>query len=289
MKHKVKGPLLIVATAILWSFGGLLIKQISWDAMTIVGVRALFAAAVLLIYLRRWPRFTFTPSVIIGALCMSGTTILFIFANKLTTAANAIVLQYTAPIFVVILSVIFFKKRAKVFDIIAVVAVFFGVGLFFFDQLQGDALLGNILACLSGITFAGVFLMNQMPNSKPEQAVLLGYFINIVISIPFVVTNITFEPIAWISIVLLGIFQLGFAYVFFTIGIKLTPPISASLIATVEPLLSPIWVMLVIGERPGFWALIGGVIVIITIVIYNIVALRENKKKAATVQNYSNI
>ena len=211
MKDKAKGPILIAATAILWSFGGLLIKQISWDAMTIVGMRALFAAAVLLIYLRRWPKFTFTPSVIIGALCMSGTTILFIYANKLTTAANAIVLQYTAPIFIVIISIIYFKKRVRILDVVCVLAVFVGIGLFFFDQLQGDALLGNILAVLSGLTFAGVFLMNQMPNAKPEQSVLLGHFINIFVAIPFIVTNITFEPIAWVSIVILGIFQLGLA------------------------------------------------------------------------------
>ncbi|MDD5018655.1 MAG: EamA family transporter [Eubacteriales bacterium] len=278
MQSKTKGPLLIAVTAVLWSFGGLLIKLIPWNAMTIVGIRAVFAGAVMTIYMRR-PRITFSLPVILGALSLSGTTILYVFANKLTTAANAIVLQYTAPIFVVILSVMFFKKKAKTVDIIAVLIVFAGMALFFFDKLQINAMLGNILACLSGITFAGVFLINQMPDSKPEEALLLGHIINVVISIPFIAGNITWEPIAWISVTLLGIFQLGLAYVLFSIGIKNTPPIAASLIATLEPLLNPVWVLLFSGEKPGNWALVGGVIVLVTVVVYNIVTSKQNRKE----------
>jgi drug/metabolite transporter (DMT)-like permease len=271
--------MLIVCTAILWSFAGLLIKLVPWDAMTIVGLRSAFAALVMVIYMRR-PHITFSLPVIMGALSMSGTTVLFVFANKLTTAANAIVLQYSAPIFVLIISMIFFKKRPKPLDLIAVFVVFVGMALFFFDHLRADAMLGNILACLSGVTFAGVFLMNKSPKAKPEESVLLGHIINTAIGMPFVIMNVTFEPAAWGAIALLGIFQLGLAYVLFTIGIKLTPPISASLIATLEPLLNPIWVLLLTGEEPGVWALIGGVIVIITVVIYNIADAKQNRREA---------
>ena len=280
MRGKAKGPLLIAATAVLWSFGGLLIKLIPWDAMTIIGTRAIFAAVVLAIYMRR-PRITFSPSVVLGALCMSGTTVLFVFANKLTTAANAIVLQYTAPIFVIILSMVFLKKRPKMLDITAVLIVFFGIALFFFDQLRGSAMLGNILACFSGITFAGVFLINQTPDAKPEQALLLGHIINIVIGLPFIVANLTFEPVAIMSITLLGIFQLGLAYVLFSIGIKLTPPVSASLIATLEPLLNPVWVFMLTGERPGAWALFGGLLVLVTVVFYNVASIKQSRRTQA--------
>jgi drug/metabolite transporter (DMT)-like permease len=272
---KAKGPLLIAATAILWSFGGLLIKLIPWDAMTIVGMRAVFAAAIMAIYMKR-PHITFSPSVILGGICMSGTTILFVFANKLTTAANAIVLQYTAPIFIIVLSAILFKKRPKWLDICAVLAVFAGIALFFFDQLKGSAMLGNILACLAGLTFAGVFLVNQMPNAHPEESILLGHIINVVVALPFILTHITFEPIAWVSISLLGVFQLGLAYVLFSIGIKITPPVSASLIASLEPLLNPVWVFLFYGEKPGVWALIGGAVVLVSIVLYNYLGMRQN-------------
>ena len=123
MRDNTKGPLFIAATAVLWSFGGLLIKLIPWDAMTIVGIRSLIAGIVMAVYMRR-PRITFSPAVILGGLSLSATTVLFVFANKLTTAANAIVLQYVAPIFVLILSAIFFKKRFRPFDIASVVVVF---------------------------------------------------------------------------------------------------------------------------------------------------------------------
>ncbi len=268
-----KGPLLILLTAVLWSFGGLLIKLIPWDPMTIIGMRAIFAVLVMAIYMKK-PRITFSFPVIMGGLALSGTTVLFVFANKLTTAANAIVLQYAAPIYVVIASILFMKKRARPLDIIAAVAVFLGMALFFFDQLKADAMLGNILACFSGITFAGVFLMNKMPGSKPEEAVLLGHLINVAVGIPFILTNITFEPAAWGAVALLGTFQLGLAYVLFAIGIKLTAPVSASLIASLEPLLNPVWVMLFFEEKPGIWALVGGVVVVAAIVVYNVTDAR---------------
>ncbi len=277
MQNKAKGPILIAATAILWSFGGILIKLIPWDAMTIVGLRAIFAAAVMAIYMKR-VRITFSPSVILGALCIAGTTILFVFANKLTTAANAIVLQYTAPIFVVVLSLIFLKKKPKALDIGAVLAAVAGMALFFFGQLKADALLGNILALLSGITFAGVFLINQMPKAKPEESLLLGHLINVAVGIPFIITHVTFEPVAWLSVTLMGIFQLGIAYVLFSIGIKYTTPISASLLATLEPLLNPVWVFLMTGEQPGMWALIGAAVVIVSIVVYSVLSARNGKK-----------
>jgi drug/metabolite transporter (DMT)-like permease len=281
MRGNAKGPLLIAATALLWSFGGLLIKLVPWDAMTIVGIRSLIAGAVMAVYMRR-PRITFSPAVILGGLSLSATTILFVFANKLTTAANAIVLQYVAPIFVLILSAIFLKKRFRTPDIAAVIVVFIGIALFFFDRLQANALLGNILAVLAGVSFAGVFLINQMKGAKPEEALLLGHIINFIVSIPFVVKNVTFEPMPWLYIVLLGVFQLGLAYVLFSIGIRRTPPVQASLIATLEPLLNPVWVLLLTGERPGLFALIGGAVVITTIVIYSIgSSKKQNQAKAA--------
>ncbi len=274
MRSNTKGPLLIALTAVLWSFGGLLIKLIPWDAMTIVGLRALIAAIVMAVYMRR-VRITFSPAVILGALCMAGTTILFVFANKLTSAANAIVLQYVSPIFVLIFSALFFGKRFRAFDIAAVVVVFFGIALFFFDGLEPGVMLGNILAVLAGVCFAGVFLINQMKDAKPEESLLLGHIFNGVISIPFIVTHLTFEPLPWLYISLLGVFQLGIAYVLFSIGIKTTPPVTASLIATLEPLLSPVWVLLLTGEKPGLFALIGGVVVLGTVVAYSVHSARR--------------
>lgn len=285
MEQKARGPLLIAATAILWSFGGLLIKMIDWQPMTIVGMRAVFAAVILAVYMRK-PRITFSPSVILGAICMSGTTILFVFANKLTTSANAIVLQYTAPIFIIVLSMIVQKKRPRVLDIAAVFVTFAGILLFFVNEMKGNdstGLLGCMLALFSGITFAGVFFINQIPNAKPEESLLLGHLINIVIGLPFILTNVTFVPSAWIAITLLGVFQLGLAYVLFSIGIKRTPPVTASLIAALEPLLNPVWVFLFWPghDRLGVLSIVGGVIVLITVVLYSVLSARQNRAVSA--------
>jgi drug/metabolite transporter (DMT)-like permease len=283
MHTRYKGPLLIAMTAALWSTAGVLIKQVPWDAMTIVGLRSLIAAVVMAIYMRR-PRITFSKPVVLGGLSLSATMVLFIFANKLTTAANAIVLQYTSPIFVILLSALLLRQRPKALDVAAVVVVFGGVMLFFFDQLKADAMLGNILAFISGLTFAGVFIINRMPGAKPEEAMLLGYLINIVVCAPFIVTNVTFELVPWVVIVIMGVFQLGLAYVLFCIGIKHTPPLTASLIAVLEPLLSPIWVMIGTGEKPGVFALIGGAIVLAGMVAYNILSTRRGRLETAALQ-----
>jgi len=281
MRVNTRGPLLIAATAVLWSFAGILIKLVPWDAMTIAGIRSLIAGIVMAIYMRR-PLITFSPAVILGGLSLSATTILFVFANKLTTAANAIVLQYVAPIFVLILSALIFKKRFRAFDIIAVIVVVFGIALFFFDKLQATAVLGNILAVLAGVAFAGVFLINQTKGAKPEEALLLGHMINFVVSIPFIATRVTFDPLPWLYITLLGVFQLGLAYVLFSMGIKLTPPVAASLICTIEPLLNPVWVLLLTGEKPGIFALIGGAIVLATVAAYSVYTAKTQNGKRRT-------
>jgi drug/metabolite transporter (DMT)-like permease len=265
MHTKYKGPLLIAMTATLWSTAGVLIKLVPWDAMTIVGLRSFFAAVVMAIYMRR-PRISFSKPVVLGGLSLSATMVLFIFANKMTTAANAIVLQYTAPIFVILLSALMLRQRPRALDIGAVAVVFAGVTLFFIDQLRADALVGNILAFISGITFAGVFIANRMPGAKPEEAMLFAYLINIVVCAPFIATNVP-----WLVITAMGLFQLGLAYVLFSIGIKSTPPLTASLIAVLEPLLSPLWVMLATGEKPGAYAIMGGAVVLVAVVAYNVI------------------
>jgi drug/metabolite transporter (DMT)-like permease len=280
MYTKYKGPLLIAMTAALWSTAGVLIKLVPWNAMTIVGLRSFFAAVVMAVYMRR-PRITFSKPVILGGLSLSATMVMFLFANKLTTAANAIVLQYTAPIFVILMSALVLRQRPRALDIAAVAVVFAGVMLFFIDQLRADALLGNILAMLSGVTFAGVFLANRMPGARPEEASLLGYLINIVVSIPFIITGVTAEVMPWLVIIVMGVFQMGIAYVLFSIGIKTTPPLAASLIAVIEPLLSPVWVMMATGEKPGPYAIVGGVVVLGAVVAYNAITSRRDRQAAA--------
>ena len=264
-----KGPLCMFAASICWSFGGLCIKFIPWNAMTIIGLRALLAAVVFAIY-RRSVKIEFSKGNILAALCLSLTTILFVFANKLTTAAAAILLQFSAPVFIILIQLVFYRKKPKLSEAIAVTITILGMLLFFAGRLESGGTLGNILAITSGLTFAGVFVCNKRPDVIPDQSLLLGFLINAVVGIPFVISGVTADPIAWGSAIFLGVVQVGVAYVFFSMGIKRTSALLACLITALEPVLNPVWVALATDERPGVYAIAGGIIIVVTVICYNV-------------------
>ena len=283
--EKRKGPVFMVLASIMWSFGGLLIKLIPWGAMSIIGLRALFAAGVFVIY-RRSIKIKFTRGNILAAACLSATTILFVFANKLTTAAAAILLQFSAPVFILIIELIFYRKKPTVSAGVAVSVTILGMLLFFADRLETGNTLGNILAIASGLTFAGVFVSNKRKDTDPDQSLLLGFLVNAVIGLPFIFFQAKADPIAWSAVIFLGIVQVGLAYVFFSIGIKRTPALLACLITAIEPVLNPVLVMIFMKEIPGMFAVIGGAIIFLTVVGYNIWVEKhpikiENEKETA--------
>ena len=272
--HERKGPLCMLIAAICWSFGGICIRLIPWDAMSIIGVRALLAAGVFAVY-RRSVRIKFTPGNILAALCLSGTTVMFVFANKLTSAAAAILLQFCAPVFIILIELFFYGKKPKLLEIATVAATILGMLLFFIEERDVGGMLGNILAIASGLTFAGVFVCNKRADTDPQQSLFLGFLINAVIGLPFALTGVTAAPIAWGAVIFLGVVQVGVAYVFFSIGIRSTPALLACLITALEPVLNPVWVALATGERPGLFTLIGGGVIILSIVGYNVMLARK--------------
>ena len=271
-----KGPACMIAASICWSFGGLCIKFIPWSAMSIVGARAFLAAAVFAVF-RRSVKIDFTFGNILGALCLSATTILFVFANKLTTAAAAILLQFSAPIFILLIELIFYKKKPTPGAVIAVTLTVVGMLLFFAGNLDAGNTLGNILAIVSGLTFAGVFVSNKRKDTDPNHALLLGFLVNAVIGTPFLFFEGKTALPAWVAAFFLGAVQVGLAYVFFSIGIKRTPALLACLITALEPVLNPVWVLLAgiagvlpVIETPGRFAIAGGAVIVLTVVCYNI-------------------
>jgi len=264
-----KGPLFMAAASLCWSLGGLCIKFIPWSAMSIIGLRAVLAAAVFAMY-RRSVKIKYTRGNVLAALCLSATTILFVFANKMTTAAAAILLQFTAPAFIILIQFVFYRAKPKPSELIAVSVTVCGMLLFFADKLEPGNLLGNLLAIASGLSFAGVFVCNKRPDTEPEHALFLGFLINAVIGLPFAFFDVTPDPVAWGFMALLGIVQVGLAYVFFSAGIQRTPALLACLITALEPVLNPIWVALATGERPGPYALMGGAVIVTAVVAYNV-------------------
>ena len=261
----------MIAASLCWSLGGLCIKFIPWNAVSIIGMRAALAAVVFAVY-RRGVKVRFTRGNVLAAACLAATTILFVFANQLTTAASAILLQFSAPIFILLMQLAFYRKRPRFSEILAVIATLSGMLLFFADRLDAGYRVGNIIAIASGVSFAGVFLANKRPDADPEQSVMLGFLINAAIGVPFAFfdTSITASPVAWGFMILLGVVQVGFAYVFFSIGIVHTTALLACLITALEPVLNPIWVALATDERPGRFALAGGAVIIVSVLCYNV-------------------
>lgn len=264
--------LLLAATALLWSFGGLLIKLVSWNPIAISGARSAIAAILIWIILRR-PKFTWSFPQVAGAIAYAVTVLLFVPATKLTTAANAILLQYTAPIYVAVLGVWLLKERLKAFDIVTMILSLGGMVLFFMDNLSAGSLLGNILAILSGVSFAlTTVFMRMQKNGSALETVLLGNIITALIGVPFMLSSVP-STSSIMGMVMLGIFQLGIAYVLYSIGIKYVTALDAILIATIEPVLNPVWVFLAIGEKPGKWAIIGGLIVLGSVTLRSIITV----------------
>lgn len=283
MKPKLSGPLYILLAAIFWSFGGLLGKLIPFSGISIAAIRGVIAALVIGLY-RKSFRLNVTKSTLLAAVCLTLTTVLFMMSNKLTSAANAIVLQYTSPVFIILLSLIVYKQKPSKRDIFALLGVGVGIGLFFYEQLKGGAPLGDGLALLSGLTFAGVFFANKLPGANPMDATYLGNLLSVFL-LPFLLFDPairTMDPLPWLMILVMGVFQLGIGYILFALGIRQTSATTSSILATLEPVLNPIWVFLVLGETPSPLALTGGAIVLLTVVIYNTIVTRDNfRKKSA--------
>ena len=275
-------PLCVFLASVCFSTGGLFIKLIPWSPLAINGARNLIGAAVIGIYLlATGKKIIFNARVLVGALSMIGVTTLYAIANKLTTAANAIVLQFTAPVFVILFMAVLYKQRPGKADVATCLAVLLGVVLFFVDGIRAGNLLGNVIAVLSGVCYAGVFLMNTGKNADAISSCFIGQLAAGVIFTPFCFreTDFSFPVIA--AVTGLGMIQVGLAYILFTIGIRHTPPVTASLLTGLEPILNPLLVAAFYGENVSALSVIGSVIVVFSIIAYNVYLSRKRQPAEA--------
>lgn len=266
------GPIYILAAALLWSTAGLLIKYVPWHPLAIASLRSLIAALVFVFafgrsLLKRPNHLTF-----ISGMALVLTQTLFVVANKLTTATNAIMLQYTSPAFIMILGMLFYHYRPRRREVIAMIWAFAGIALFFFGKLSPGNLIGNALAVFTGLTFAVVFILNGRPECQASLALFIGQVGTFLVGLPmvFLLDPADIKPLPVLSIVVLGLFQLGLSYFLFNRGIVRTAPLNASLLAMVEPLMSPVWVFLFLGEVPTSMAVVGAVVVISAMLYLNL-------------------
>jgi drug/metabolite transporter (DMT)-like permease len=256
----------LVLAAILWSTGGVMIKSTTWQPLAILVGRNIFSSVVLLLYLRRFPTH-WTRWKLIAAVSHLLTAFLFISSTKLTTAANAIFLQYTAPLYIVLLGFWFLHEKPTSTDWLSMPVIFSGMFLFFGDKLSTAGLQGNVLAALSGVTMAMMTVaLRAQKDGTPIESILIAQVFTVIFGFPLLFRE-SWTTTNWLIVAYLGIFQIGFAFLLFTNALKHVPAIEATLIGTLEPVLNPLWVALFIGERPGSFALIGALIVLSGVVI----------------------
>jgi len=255
--------LMLIIAALLWSLGGLFIKLVDLSPIIIAGIRSLGAAVVFIFYIKK-PKWYWGKYFIGGILFYSSMVILYVVSIRLTTAANAIFLQFTAPLWVVIFGYFILKETVSKFDILAMLFIFLGMGLFFIDDLTFYGFWGNIMALVSGICFALVTVLIRKEKDYAFEIVLFGNLITALICFPFMLEGFGgSSKLDLLIIFALGVFQLGIPYLLYTKALKYVKAIDAILTGMIEPVLNPIWVFLFIGEVIGEWAFIGGLMVLI--------------------------
>lgn len=262
--NRKKGIYLLVLTSILWSFSGVCTKFISWNGFAVAGIRGLIAALLLLIVNRR-PRLPRSGFQVAAIFSYVGLVVLLILSTKLTTAANAILLQYTVPIYSAILGYFVLKEPVTRHDITVIVLVLIGLAVFLYDGLADGRMAGNLIALLSGVCYGAMnVFMRKCDKDAPADNIFWGNLLAFVLMLPFMGRpEITAVNIG--IILFMGIFQLGLAYILYSIAIPHVPALEATIITVLEPILNPVWVMLFYGEKPGIRTIIGGAIVLLAI------------------------
>jgi drug/metabolite transporter (DMT)-like permease len=276
-----RSVLLLVAAALCWSLGGLLIKSVNWPPLAVAGGRGLIAALFLLAT-NRALRFHFSRIQLLGALGYAACTITFCVATKLTTAANAILLQYTAPVWIALFGAWFLGERATRADWFTIAAVLAGMTLFFADSLELANLLGNSLAVISGVCFAGMTIaLRKQKDTSASESIILGNLLAFAIGLPWIIGAPALSTNGWIALLLLGVVQLGVSYWLYARAIKHVTALEAVLIPVIEPILNPVWVLLATGEKPSRLALVGGAIVLTAVTLRAVASVRAKRVGAA--------
>jgi drug/metabolite transporter (DMT)-like permease len=266
----------IFLCAVLWSTSGLFIKLIDWHPILIAGIRSFIAAVFLCIIGLLFPRRGNKNKpflVIITGIAYAGTMISFVTANKLTTSANAILLQYSAPIWAALLGWVLIKEALCWEHWGALILIIPGLFIFFKDSLGGGALVGDGLALFSGILFGThSVLLRMQKDANPTDSMLMAHSICAGVALPFLFIYPPSLTVLSISAILyMGTLQIGCASLLFAYGIKRVSAVQAMLTAMIEPVLNPLWVFIVTKEKPSFSAIFGGSLIIIAVVFSSLI------------------
>jgi drug/metabolite transporter (DMT)-like permease len=268
-----------LAAAVLWSTGGLFIKWTELSGLALSCWRSFFALFTVAFFTRH-EGFRLNRLTALASLLYAVLLILFVLATKTTTAANAIFLQYTAPVYLLILEPIIYKEKFRSRDLMTVLICVGGMTLFFVGQLRPQDVTGNVVALASGVCFALYFLLLRHPRAREvnrASSVIYGNAFAVIITLPWglaTVSTITRHDL--VGVAYLGVVQLGISYTLFTTAMaRGVRSLDAGIVCYVEPLLNPILVFLVLHEKPSRWALVGGAIIITAVVCHMLLEHRS--------------
>jgi len=274
---RLRGLAAMAACAALWSTAGVFIKVLPWSPTLIAGLRSLIASIFILAWLKR-PHFHWSFAQVAAGVLNAVTMMLFIYANKATTSANAILLQYSAPVITSIAGALILRERPKIEEVVAFFFVVIGMGVFFIGGIGGGTLLGNLAAASTGLTFGLYFVfMRMQKDGSPLESNLLAHWITAATMLPasLFFPAPVFTPLSVAAIHALGLLQIGVASLFFVWGIKRVTAVQAVLVAVIEPVFNPLWVFLFIGEAPALNSLVGGLIIITAVTAASIIGARR--------------
>ena len=283
MNKKIIGILEMALCAVLWSIAGVFIKKITVGPIVIAGIRSAFAALCTFLYMRIMKiSFCINKRVFFGSFCTAATFLLFVSANKLTDAANAIVLQYTQPIFILIFSWIIYREKLVKRDVAVAFTTLFGIALFFADNISGEKLFGNFVAIGAGASIALAFIIyGHVTKEERFSGMLMGHIMTATVGISlFVASPVKVSLTDWVYMGILGVIQLGVSYILFCLAVDKISGFACSIIGVIEPLLNPLLVMVFIGEKPGKFALAGSIVVILAVTIWCMLDAKAEKSES---------
>ena len=286
----MNGPLALIICSVLWSTGGIFFKNIELNGVAIAGIRSLISGSFMLLVTRQGFRFSIRDdkghldkeSTIVywlAAIFYALTMILFVAANKLTTSANAILLQYTCPVYIILLAPFLTGEKNRPSDYVTVVGVMLGIVLFFADGLESGNQFGNILAAFSGISYALATIFMRRCRGNSGGAMALSHLITAVVCLPFVIQSGVPNLKSSFFLLLVGIVSIGIPSILYTVGIRNVRALTVSFITMLEPLLNPVWGIIFAGEVPSVKTILGGLLILGFIMIRSII---QNRKKEIT-------
>ncbi|SNS09952.1 Threonine/homoserine efflux transporter RhtA [Humidesulfovibrio mexicanus] len=287
--ERTRAMFLLGATALIWSSGGLAIKAVDLPPMAMTGVRSALSALTLAALFRGRLDLSFTPARICAAFSYAAMLITNVAATKMTTAANAILLAYTAPVYVALLAPRLLGEKTRLADWLFVGVTLTGMALFFLDKMSAQGLWGNLVAVGTGVSYAAFTLsmraqaLQNKANASPVEGVLWGHALTALIGLPFLLPELSQgrpDLAGWAGLAYLGVIQQGLSLALYVWCIARLGALEAILIMTLEPILNPVWVAFGLGELPGLWACVGGGVVLAAVTLRGVAQVRPQATKS---------